>query len=63
VVNVNHKSQTNLHYADILQPDWSLLLLVNIQDSFSYTVNKVAYRKHHFTTSSGYINFPSVCGR
>ena len=31
VVIVNHKSQTDMHY--ILQPDWSLLLLVNIQDS------------------------------
>ena len=28
----------------ILQPDWSLLLLVNIE---------VAYRQHHFTTSCG----------
>ena len=47
VVIVNHKSQTNMHY--ILQSDWSFLVLVNIQ--VVYTVNKVAYRKHCFTTS------------
>ena len=49
----------------ILHSDWSLLLLVNTQDSFHckqsmlnlkvvYTVNKEAYRKHHFTTSGVY---------
>ena len=41
------KSQTNMYYS--LQSDWSFLLLVNIQ--VVYTVNKVAYRKHCFTTS------------
>ena len=29
IVNLNHKSQSN-----ILQPDWSLLVLLNLQDSF-----------------------------
>ena len=49
----------------ILHCDWSLLLLVNIQVSLHckqgmllvniqlvYTVNKVAYRKHYFTTTN-----------
>ena len=30
---LNHKFQTNMHYYYILQPDWCLLLLVNMQDS------------------------------
>ena len=59
VVIVNLKSQTITCY--ILQPDWSLLLLVNIQvytllyaiSKVVYTVNKVAYRKYYCTTSCG----------
>ena len=42
----------------ILQPDWSMLLLVNTQD---YTVNKVAYSKHHFTTSYGITESTTSC--
>ena len=51
VVIVNHQSQTNMRYVLYSLTRLSLLLLVKHTWYIVYTVNKVAYRKHHFTTS------------
>ena len=42
-------------------PDWSLLLLVNIQ-SRVYTVNKVAYRKHRLKACFCYVTESTTSG-
>ena len=63
---LNRKSQTSMHYA-LYSPIWLVLIFISKHTWYFTLVNKVAYRKHHFTTSCGVwirmYNFLSVYGK